>query len=102
MVFNTPEPFFSNIRTKAEHHTKENMTIIMISIIIEVDPLRIVGIVTDTYGCLLHGIHLFLKDLCTNLFSIVENKNYSLGVKKEARSNQILLAIFINKSYMRV
>ena len=118
VVLNTPEPsFFETIATGADRHTGENIAQLIISVIIKVGPMKVVAIVTDNassmklswrivqeqyplitvYGCLLHGIHSFFKDMCTEISVIVEIKNYCSVIMKEVRSSQILLAVFNEK-----
>ena len=118
VIFNTPEPFFfKTIHTGAHHHTGKNIAKLMFNVIMKVGPLRVYGIVTNNasnmksawkivqeryqhitaYGCLLHGIHLLFKDLCTEVHIIVEIKNYCSLATKEVKSSRILLAIFVEK-----
>lgn len=118
VILNTPEPFFyKTIPTGADHHTGENVAEIMVSIIKEVGPMKVIGIVTDNassmklawkivcleyphitaYGCLLHGLHLFFKDLCSQIDVLTEIKTYCSNIAKEIKASQILLALFNEK-----
>lgn len=102
--------FVETIPTGSDHHTKRHIADMMIPIIIKVCPLKGIGIVTDNasamklawkilqeeypyitaYGCLLHGIPFFFKDICSETTCIVVVRKSCVFEVIEVRGSQIL------------
>lgn len=116
-VIPTPTPiFYKSITTGVDHHTGENIAEHIISVVEEIGPRKIFGVVTDnaknmkkawtiitekyphitSYGCVAHGLNLLINDnikLNSLKEVIIDGKDIVNNIKRGHITN----AIFQNK-----
>ncbi|CAG9840199.1 unnamed protein product [Diabrotica balteata] len=113
-IVTTPEPLFvKSVLTKAEKHTAEYITKLMVEVLEEYGPKKFFAIVTDnaknmrkavrqceemyphlvSYGCLAHTLHLLCSDIL-KLSSIETHLSHIIHIVKTINQCQVLRAQF--------
>uniref|UniRef100_A0A6P7FVL0 Uncharacterized protein LOC114331563 n=4 Tax=Diabrotica virgifera virgifera TaxID=50390 RepID=A0A6P7FVL0_DIAVI len=113
-IVTTPEPLFvKSVLTKAEKHTAEYITKLMVEVLEEYGPKKFFAIVTDnaknmrkavrqceemyphlvSYGCLAHTLHLLCSDIL-KLSSIETHLPHIIHIVKTINQCQVLRAQF--------
>lgn len=117
IVVTTPKPiFYKSLSTGVQRHSGEYLADLIISVIEELGPRKVFGVVTDnaknmkkawgiiskkyphitTYGCVAHGLNLLINDII-NLDSFKEIIEDGKEVINNIRRGHITKAIFEQK-----
>jgi len=113
-VITTLKPiFYKSLATGDDRHTGENVAEPIISVIEEIGPRKVFGVVTDTaknmkkawtlktekyphitsYGCVAHGLNLLINDII-KINSLKELINYGKDIVNNMKRGHITSAVF--------